>query len=124
MPREKVLAWQCPVASAIRQGRLISQSELQGGNADKVSKQEVPGPQGVGGWNHTKAEGSRSWGSGRANRCSPESPLPADLFSLYSRDHFQATLKRVYQTPRTVLVLFSDTHTFEMEKRWMVVTDN
>lgn len=47
MPWEKVLAWQCPVASAIRQGRLISQSEIQGGNADKLNEHQVPGPQGV-----------------------------------------------------------------------------
>lgn len=34
------------MASAIRQGRLISQSEIQGGNADKLNKQQAPGPQG------------------------------------------------------------------------------
>lgn len=48
MPCRKVLAWHCPVASAIRQGRLISQSEIHGGNADELNKQQVPGPQGWG----------------------------------------------------------------------------
>lgn len=83
------------MASAIRQGRLISQSEIHGGNADELNKQQAPGP-GVGGETLSEQRGSSAEGGGRTNRCSPRSPLPTDLFSLYSRDNFQATLKRSY----------------------------
>ena len=48
MPCEKMLAWLCPVASAIRLRRLISQSALHGGNADRLNKQQVLGSRGRG----------------------------------------------------------------------------
>lgn len=104
MPCAEVLAWQCPVASAIRQAWLISQFEIRGGNADKLNKQQVLGPQ-EGDRNHRKAEGQQDRVRRRANRCSLESPLPADFFSPYSRDYFEATLKRPYQAPGIVLTL-------------------
>lgn len=46
VPCGKVLVWQSPVALAIRQGRLISPSEIHGGSADRLNKQQVSLPTG------------------------------------------------------------------------------
>lgn len=121
MPCEKMLAWQCPEASAIRQGRLISQSDIQGGNADKPKKQQVPGPQW--GWNHRNAEGSR-WGQRKGKQVFSKEPFPCrPLRPLFQR-LFLSNINEALPSARHCAHAFSDAHTFETEEGWVLVMDS
>lgn len=81
VPCGKMLVWQSPVALAIRQGRLISSSEIHGGSADRLNKQQVSLPTGE--LELHTAEGEQFRGKRRANRYAPKSPdLMTSSFSI------------------------------------------
>lgn len=102
VPCGKVLVWQSPVALAIRQGRLISPSEIHGESADRLNKQQVSLPTGE--LELHSAEGEQFRGRRRANRCPPKSPNLM-TFSFSISETFSTALKDNYQALRIVTML-------------------
>lgn len=97
VPCGKVLVWQSPVALAIRQGRLISPSEIHGGSADRLNKQQVSLPTG---------EQELHTAAGEKGKQVPsKEPGSGDLLILPSRDTFSIALKDNYQELSTVAML-------------------
>lgn len=95
MPCGKVLACLCPVASVIRRGRLISQSELHGGNADRLNKQPVLGSRGSGRLAMWRSRGQHVPGQEKGKRALSKEPftcwsLQPELQRLFSSNVTEA----------------------------------
>lgn len=113
-----MLAWQCPEASAIGQERLINQSYIQGGNADKPKKQQVPGPQWR--WNHRNAEGSR-WGQQKDKQVFSKEPFPCRPLQPLFQRLFLNNINEALPGARHCVHAFSDAHTLETGEGWVVM---
>ena len=110
MPCGEVLACLCPVASVIRRGRLISQSELHGGNADRLNKQPVLGSRGSGRLATWRSRGQQVPGQEKGKRALSKEPFTCWSLQPEFQRLFSSNITEALPSTRPCACAASDSH--------------